>query len=214
MAVMQTSRQSVEAPKASFLYRPEVRQAIYQIVLVLALFAGFYTIISNTLENMRRQNIASGFGFWNRTAGFDIGQHLVPYSATSSYGDAFWVGMWNTLLIAGIGIILATLIGFVVGIARLSRNWLVARLATVYVETLRNMPLLLQLFFWYFAVLKALPQAREAMQLPGNIDLTGFRFYFIIFVMSVALLALSGIYWVKFRALLARPVMAIGAGLA
>jgi general L-amino acid transport system permease protein len=168
MAVMEARRVVQEAPKASFLYRPEVRQVIYQILLVVALVAFFYTIINNTLENLRRQNIASGFGFWNRTAGFDIGQHLVPYSATSSYGDAFWIGMWNTLLVAVIGIILATVIGFIVGIARLSSNWLVARLATIYVETLRNMPLLLQLFFWYFAVLKTLPQAREAMQLPGG----------------------------------------------
>ncbi len=168
MAVTDAGRPGEAAAKASFLYRPEVRQVIYQIILVAALVALFYNIISNTLENMRRQNIASGFGFWNRTSGFDIGQHLVPYSATSSYGDAFWVGMWNTLLIAGIGIVLATIIGFIVGIARLSTNWLVARLATVYVETLRNMPLLLQLFFWYFGVIKSLPQAREAMVLPGG----------------------------------------------
>lgn len=168
MAVTDATRSSQDAAKAAFLYRPEVRQVIYQVILVGALGLLFYTIIDNTLENMRRQNIASGFGFWNRTAGFDIGQTLVPYSATSSYGAAFWVGMYNTLLVAAIGIVLATIIGFVVGIARLSTNWLVARLATVYVETLRNMPLLLQLFFWYFAVIKALPQARDAIMIPGG----------------------------------------------
>ncbi len=157
-----------DAPKASFFYRPEVRSAIYQILLVAAIAYLFYTIIGNTLENLRRQNIASGFGFWNRTAGFDIGESLIPYSATSTYGTAFWVGMFNTLSVSILGIILATILGFTIGIARMSSNWLVARLATIYVEVLRNMPLLLLLLFWYFAVLKALPQARNAMVLPGG----------------------------------------------
>jgi general L-amino acid transport system permease protein len=156
------------APQASFLYRPEVRQIIFQVVLALALLALFSTIISNTIENMRRLGIASGFGFWNRQAGFDIPQTLFPYSATSTYGQAFWIGFWNTVVIAAIGIVFATLIGFIVGIARLSGNWLVARCATVYVEVLRNMPLLLQLIFWYFAIVNFWPQARNALELPGG----------------------------------------------
>ncbi len=168
MAVTSSERTGDDASKASLLYRPEVRQIIYQVVLALALVMFFYTIVTNAAENMRRLNIASGLGFWNRTSGFDVGQHLIPYSATSTYGDAFWVGMLNTLLVAAIGIVLATIIGFLVGVGRLSSNWLVARLSTVYVELLRNMPLLLQLFFWYFAVLKVLPQARQAIVLPGG----------------------------------------------
>ncbi len=228
MAVISADTQSQAAPKASFLYRPEVRQAIYQIVLIVALVALFYAIITNTLENLRRQNIASGFGFWDRTAGFDIGQHLVPYSASSSYGEAFWVGMWNTLMIAAIGVVFATLIGFVVGIARLSSNWLIARLATVYVETLRNMPLLLQLFFWYFAVIKSLPQARQAMELPGGSYLSnrGLNLPFPVYqpglehvgmalLAGVVLTALIGM-WAKRRRLLTGqpfPVFWTGIGL-
>jgi general L-amino acid transport system permease protein len=157
-----------DAPKASFFYRPEVRSAIYQIILVAVIAFVFYSIISNTLENLRRQNIASGFGFWNRTAGFDIGESLIPYAATSTYGTAFWVGMLNTLAVSIFGIFFATILGFIIGIARMSSNWLVARLSTVYVEVLRNMPLLLLLLFWYFAVLKTLPQARNAVSVPGG----------------------------------------------
>lgn len=168
MAVITSTRESNAAAKASFLYRPEVRQIIYQLILVVALVALFAYIIDNTIINMRRLGIASGFGFWDRTAGFDIAQTLIPFTATSSYGQAFWVSLLNTVLIAAIGIVFATIIGFVVGIARLSNNWLIARLGTIFVEALRNIPLLLLLYFWYFAVLKALPQARQAMELPGG----------------------------------------------
>jgi general L-amino acid transport system permease protein len=120
---------------------------------------------------LRRQNIASGFGFVDRTAGFDISQTLIAYDNSMSYGRAFLVGLLNTLLVAGLGIALATVLGFVIGISRLSTNWLVARLATVYVEVIRNVPLLLQLFFWYFAVLKSLPGPRQSLQLPLGVFL-------------------------------------------
>jgi len=153
------------------LYRPEVRQVLFQIILVVALGALFWMIISNTATNLKRQNIASGFGFWDTTAGFDISQSLIDYSNTSTYGRAFWVGFWNTILVAVIGIVLATIVGFTMGISRLSSNWLIARLATVYVETIRNIPLLLQLFIWYFAVLKAVPPPRQSLELPGGVFL-------------------------------------------
>ena len=120
----------------------------------------------------QRAHIASGFGFWNHTAGFDISQTLISFnSATSTYGRAFWVGLLNTLLVAGLGIVIATILGFIIGIARLSKNWLVAKTATGYVETIRNIPLLLQLLFWYNAVLKALPEMRESFVVPGGIFL-------------------------------------------
>ena len=167
MAVI-TSDRARTAPKAGFFYRPEVRQAIYQIVTVVALVVLFYILISNTAANLKRQNIASGFGFIERTAGFDVSQSLIDFDASMTYGRAFLVGLLNTLLVAGIGIVLATVIGFVVGISRLSSNWLVARLATVYVEVIRNLPVLLQLFFWYFAVLKLLPVPRQSHALPGG----------------------------------------------
>ncbi len=160
-----------QAAKASFFYRPEVRQVIYQFILIAAVVFFVWEIASNVAENLRRNNIASGFGFWNRTAGFDISQTLIEYSNTSTYGRAFWVGLCNTLLVAGLGIVFATIVGFVIGIARLSSNWLVARLATVYVEVIRNLPLLLQLMFWYFAVLKNLPGPRQSLALPAGATL-------------------------------------------
>ena len=153
------------------LYRPEVRQVLFQIILIVALAALFWMIISNTAANLRRQNIASGFGFWNTTSGFDISQTLIHYTNTSTYGRAFWVGLTNTALVAVIGVFFATIVGFTMGIARLSKNWLIARLATVYVETIRNIPLLLQLFVWYFMILNMLPPPRRSLELFGGASL-------------------------------------------
>jgi general L-amino acid transport system permease protein len=150
------------------IYRPEVRQVAYQVLLLGAVAFAAYWVASNVAENLRRQNIASGFEFLGRTSGFDVAQSLIEYSSLSTYGRAFWVGLLNTLLVAALGIVAATLIGFVVGIARLSTNWLIAKLAAAYVEIVRNVPLLLQLFFWYFAVLKNLPSPRESYTLPGG----------------------------------------------
>jgi general L-amino acid transport system permease protein len=134
------------------------------IVIVVGLAAA---AAHNAAQNLARANIAHGFGFWNNTAGFDISQTLIAYSSsTSTFGRAFWVGLLNTLLVAGIGIVLATILGFIIGIARLSRNWLVARLAGGYVELIRNIPLLLQILFWYNAVLKSLPELRGSVALP------------------------------------------------
>ena len=144
---------------------PAIRALVVQAaLLVLVVGAGIW-LVENTRANLARQGIASGFGFLERTAGFGIVMHLVPYDETSSYGMAFVVSLLNTLLVTVLGILFATLAGFVVGIARLSSNWLVSRLALVYVETLRNLPLLLQVFFWYFAVLRALPPPRESFGL-------------------------------------------------
>jgi len=140
-----------------------------QIALIVVIGGLAYGAAYNAALNLSHAHIASGFGFWNNTAGFDISQTLVTYSAsTSSFGRAFWVGLLNTLLVAAVGIVLATTLGFVIGIARLSRNWLVARLAGGYVELVRNVPLLLQLLFWYNAVLKSLPLLHGSMALPGG----------------------------------------------
>jgi general L-amino acid transport system permease protein len=143
--------------------------AAVQIALIVILAGLFCGAAFEAAQNLARAHIASGFGFWNNTAGFDISQTLIPYSAsTSTFGRAFWVGLLNTLLVAALAIVLATVLGFLVGIARLSRNWLVARLAGGYVEAIRNIPLLLQLYFWYNAVLKSLPQLRDSVPLPGG----------------------------------------------
>ena len=220
---------SEAAPQASFLYRPEVRQVIYQAILALGIVLLFWTIISNTLKNLKQLGIASGFGFWNRAAGFDISQTLIAYETSSSYGQAFWVGVCNTLVIAAIGIVLATIIGFVVGVARLSTNWLVARMATVYVEVLRNIPLLLQLIFWYFALVNFWPQARDAipflngggylsnrgLTLPAPMPGQGFRWVVLAFLLGIV--AMVGVArWAKRRRLLTGqpfPVFLAGLGL-
>ena len=155
---------------------PRVRAIVFQTVALAAVIAAGIYIFDNTVENLRRQKIASGFAFLSSTAGFDVSLRLIPYTAESTYGRAFLVGLLNTLLVATIGVVIATVLGFVVGIARLSRNWLVARLAAVYIEVVRNIPLLLQLFFWYFAVLNAMPHPKQSIVLGGGffLNIRGF----------------------------------------
>jgi general L-amino acid transport system permease protein len=155
-------------PKVSPLYDPRWRSAVYQIVLCLVIVWLAYSAVTNAADNLAKARIASGFDFWNRTAGFDISQTLIPYTTTSTYGRAFWVGLLNTLLVSVLGIICATAIGFTIGVLQLSKNVLVAKLARGYVEVVRNLPLLLQLLFWYNAVLKALPSFRDSVSIPGG----------------------------------------------
>jgi general L-amino acid transport system permease protein len=167
---MATDLQAAPPPARVPLYNdPKVRSVAYQVALFVIVALLVYGAISNAVTNLERANIASGFGFWDSTAGFDISQTLIDFhAATSTYGDAFWVGLLNTLLVAGLGIVFATILGFTVGIARLSRNWLVSKVATGYVELIRNVPLLLQLLFWYNAVLKALPDIRDSYTFIGG----------------------------------------------
>jgi general L-amino acid transport system permease protein len=157
-----------ERPKVSLLYNPRVRTVAYQVLLCAVIAFLAWSAVTNAIENLRRAHIASGFEFWGFTSGFDISQTLIDYSSQSTYGRAFWVGLFNTLLVAGLGIVLATIVGFLVGIARLSKNWLLSHIAGGYVELIRNLPLLLQLLFWYNAVLKALPEMRDSLTLPGG----------------------------------------------
>jgi len=144
---------------------PKLRAFAVQLAVLFVVGSFVWIIIDNTITNLQRQNIASGFGFLENPAGFGIALTLVDYTEQSSYGRALLVGFLNTLLVAVIGIFVATILGFTLGIARLSSNWLVAKIATVYIEVVRNVPLLLQLFFWYFAVLRALPLPRESLSL-------------------------------------------------
>jgi general L-amino acid transport system permease protein len=150
---------------SAFWNDPRYRSLFFQILVVGAVVGFGWYLFRNTSANLERQGIASGFGFLNSTAGFGIIQTLIEYSEESTYGRAFWVGLLNTLLMSGIGVILATIVGFTVGVARLSPNWLISRMATVYIETLRNIPLLLQIFFWYFAVLRAVPGPRQSINI-------------------------------------------------
>ena len=168
MAISTGTSPRSKADLKGLLYRPEVRQIVWQVALLVALGFAAYWVVNNVAENLRRQNIASGFDFLGRISGFDVAQSLIEYSNVSTYGRAFWVGLLNTLLVAALGIVAATVIGVIVGIARLSSNWLIAKLASAYVEIVRNLPLLLQLFFWYFAVLKNLPAPRQSYALPGG----------------------------------------------
>jgi general L-amino acid transport system permease protein len=157
-----------ETPSRSgtaFWNDPQFRSIFFQLLVVAAVVGFGWYLFSNTSANLERQGIASGFGFLNSTAGFGIIQTLIEYSEESTYGRAFWVGLLNTLLMSGIGVVLATIVGFTVGVARLSPNWLISRMATVYIETLRNIPLLLQIFFWYFAVLRAVPGPRQSINI-------------------------------------------------
>jgi general L-amino acid transport system permease protein len=155
--------------RAAFYNDPKVRSVIYQLALCAVVAFVVYGATTNAIEHLQRAHIASGFGFWDQTAGFDISQTLIFYSSqASTYGRAFWVGLLNTLLVAGLGVVFATILGFVVGISRLSKNWLLAKVATGYVETIRNIPLLLQLLFWYNAVLKTLPEMRDSVVIFGG----------------------------------------------
>lgn len=131
---MSTTSAEVKPGKASLLYDPKIRGYVYQFLLLAAVGFLIWSAASNAIENLRAQKIASGFGFWHNASGFDINQKLIPYDASSgTYGRAFWVGLLNTLLVASIGIVLATFLGFFVGVARLSGNWIVSKIAMIYV---------------------------------------------------------------------------------
>jgi general L-amino acid transport system permease protein len=168
---MAIRRERLDAAAASHpLWRdPRVRAIAYQVLTLLGVIAFAAFIINNTIDNLARQGIASGFGFLDKAAGFGIPQSLIAYDELSPNSRVFWVGLLNTLLVAILGIAFATILGFAIGLARLSSNWLVARLATVYIEIIRNIPLLLQILFWYFAVLQALPQPRDSMAFLGDL---------------------------------------------
>jgi general L-amino acid transport system permease protein len=153
------------ASRFAFLNDVRIRGIILQVVVLVLLICFAAYIVHNTATNLARLGVASGLGFLENVAGFDISITLIDYRLTSTNFRVFIVGLLNTLLVSACGIVLATLVGFVIGVLRLSNNWLIARLATVYVETLRNVPLLLQIVFWYFGVLAALPSVRQSLSL-------------------------------------------------
>ncbi|MGW9230643.1 amino acid ABC transporter permease [Pseudorhizobium sp. NPDC055634] len=155
----------------SYIYDPKFRGIVFQAIALIVIVTIGWWIFGNTTENLRRANTASGYQFLNGRAGFDIGQSLIAYTSDSTYGRAILVGFLNTLVVAFFGIITATIIGFVIGLGRLSRNWLIAKLCTVYVEVFRNVPVLLVIFFWYKGVLGALPQVRDSLELPFSMFL-------------------------------------------
>ena len=131
------------------------------VVLVITLLGFLWTNLNRNLANL---GIRLGFSFLQSQAGFAIGESVIPYTSTDTYARALLVGLLNSLRVIGLGLVTATLIGVMAGLARLSSNWLVRNLALVYVEALRNLPLLLQLFFWYFAVFLRLPPPESAVR--------------------------------------------------
>jgi general L-amino acid transport system permease protein len=161
---MTDTQNSDTRSKVSFWNDPAKRSILYQLItLVLIGLLGYY-LFSNITHNLERQAIATGFGFLQKEASFEIGESLIPYSAADRYARALLVGVLNTLLVSFIGIILTVLLGTFVGISRLSKNWLVSRLSAIYIEVLQDIPVLLQLFFWYAFFYEILPSPREAIQ--------------------------------------------------
>lgn len=159
----------ISAPKQRLtLSDPKVRAWLFQIITVIAVVAMGWYLFDNTQTNLQHRGITSGFGFLQNSAGFGIAQHLIPFNESDSYSRVFLIGLLNTLLVTFIGVILATLLGFLVGVARLSNNWIINKLATVYVEVFRNIPPLLQILFWYFAVFLTLPGPRAAHGFLGS----------------------------------------------
>jgi general L-amino acid transport system permease protein len=163
--------------RVSPLYDPRIRSLVFQALLILLLVLGLWWIVANTIENLHRSNISTGFAFLRGRAGFDISDRLIAYSSDSSNIRALLVGILNTVLVAATGIVATTIIGFLVGIGRLSSNWLIRKLATVYVETFRNIPPLLVILFWYQGVLALLPAVRDSYQLPFGSFLNTRGFY-------------------------------------
>ena len=153
----------VGAPKPGLsLGDPRVRAWLFQIITVaLVVSLGWY-LFHNTQTNLEHRGITSGFSFLERSAGFGIAQHLIDYTESDSYARVFLIGLLNTVLVSGIGVVLATILGFIIGVARLSPNWIISKLATIYVEVFRNIPPLLQILFWYFAVFLTMPGPRNS----------------------------------------------------
>lgn len=156
---------NISRPRRSIWTDPQVRGWLFQIIAVAVVVGLGWYLFHNTQHNLSQRGILSGFGFLDNSAGFGISQHLIDYKESDSYGRVFVIGLLNTLLVSFIGIVLATILGFILGVARLSPNWLISKLATVYIEIFRNIPPLLQIFFWYFAVFLPLPGPRQSLNI-------------------------------------------------
>jgi general L-amino acid transport system permease protein len=175
MASQEILRQ--EPSRSSFINDPKIRGLFFQTLVVILLFGSIWWIVNNVIENLQRLHIASGFQFLRSRAGFDISDTPIAYTSDSTYFRALVVGLLNTIIVAVAGIVLATIVGFAVGIGRLSQNWLIRKICTVYVEIFRNIPPLLVIFFWYSGVLAVLPAPRDSIHLPFGSFLNQRGFY-------------------------------------
>lgn len=160
------------------LRNERTRNLIYQALLLAAVIITGWVLVSNTLHNLETRQIRVGFDFLGREAGFELAEKQIEFDASQSYGRAFMVGLLNTLLVASLGIVIATVLGTLIGIARLSSNWLLAQMASIYVEVMRNVPVLLQLFVWYGLFTELLPAVTEAIRVGDTLFISqrGFRF--------------------------------------
>jgi len=155
-----------EKPKVKLLNDPKFRSIAFQIILVIFLAWVVWSMIGNAAYNLEKAGIASGFGFLSTSSGFGLNfSPFLEYTSSSSFLQVYWVGLQNTLVLAVIGIFFATIIGFIMGVARLSNNWVISKIAYWYVEIMRNIPLLLQIFIWYKGVLATLPLAKNSIDL-------------------------------------------------
>ncbi|ARU48830.1 amino acid ABC transporter permease [Sulfurospirillum diekertiae] len=160
------------------LRNQKIRGILFQLLTVIGLVAFLWYIGTNTVANIEQRGIQTGFGFLNGTAGFGIDQSPIAYSEESTHGRVFVVGLLNTLIIAFVGILCATIVGLIIGILRLSRNWLIAKLAKSYVDFFRNIPLLLQILFWYNVVLRSMPNPKQSFNFFDTIFINNRGLYF------------------------------------
>jgi general L-amino acid transport system permease protein len=160
---MKSYSDSAAPEKIPFWLDPKKRAILFQFMTFCMVGLLAYYLISNTLTNLQKQNIATGFSFLHKESSFEIGESLIPYSAASSYGRALLVGALNTIKVAFIGVVITIILGTIIGVARLSTNWLLSKLATLYIEVMQDIPILLQLFFWYAIFYETLPSPRQAI---------------------------------------------------
>jgi general L-amino acid transport system permease protein len=163
---MRGFKDSAAPEKVPFWLNPKVRAILFQFMTFVIVGLLAYYLISNTLINLQRQNIATGFGFLHKESSFEIGESLIPYSAANTYARALLVGALNTIKVAFIGVVITIILGTFIGVARLSSNWLLSKLAAIYIEVMQDIPVLLQLFFWYAIFYETLPSPQEALS-PG-----------------------------------------------
>lgn len=210
MAVADADAGRIISPREHWYNNPTVRSVVSQIVLVVIVVGTVGWLANNTVTNLRDRGIASGFGFLWQRAGFDVVTFL-PTDSTSTYGYMMFAGLVDTIIASAIAIVLATILGLIVGIARLSTNWLIRTISTVYVETFRNIPPLLVILFWYLAVIETLPAIKDAIQLGPDISLSnrgffmprpvlGPNFHFTLIAFLISLVAAYGIRrWARAR---------------
>jgi general L-amino acid transport system permease protein len=151
------------------LRNQKVRGILFQLLTVIGLVAFLWYIGANTVANIEQRGIKTGFEFLEGTAGFGIDESPIAYSESDTHGRVFLVGLSNTLIIGVVGIVLSTILGLIIGVLRLSNNWLVRKLAAAYIDIFRNIPILLQILFWYNVVLKSLPSPRQSLEFIGGV---------------------------------------------